>query len=171
MKENKYTVPEGCKITSVDLKTGVVIFECEKPKFKDGEVLTWFGTPLIYNSKTPLCPHAYLTVSGHINYESEISMTNLKYGTSETKKAILNAMHKSGKDFDFENCKVVDYIWKPKEGESVWTVNERITYEDVWKECGYDNELLSKGLVFKTKELAEIASKAQIELFKTLKHY
>lgn len=76
-------------------------------------------------------------------------------------------LHKHGKDWDTEKKQLVDWRWKPKNGETYWVVygNGRITSLK-WEDFSIGNDYLDFGNCFKTKEEAFIMSKKIRDLLK-----
>jgi hypothetical protein len=179
MKKQTYTVPEGCKITSVDLKTGVVIFECEEPKFKSGDFLRRRGDWIFILDFIDEEGVIYYKVLYDIDEKAVLGFNDcgigcfsydIRLATPEEKSLLLSKMHEAGKEWDEGNCKVVDYIWKPKENEAFsYLLSIDIAIASYCEE--YHSKLIDTGNYFKTNELAEDALIKRNELLKTLKHY
>lgn len=56
-----------------------------------------------------------IDTNAHENWYNE----GLRPATEEEKQLLLDAMHKAGKDWDSEKKKIVEYKWKPKQGDTV----------------------------------------------------
>ena len=56
--------------------------------------------------------------------------------------------------------------WKPEKWDECWYLTVGTVWQGVWKDGEYDNELLSKGLCFRTREQAEVARERIKQLLK-----
>ncbi len=132
MKTKKYAVPEGCKITSVDLVNGIVVYECAtpEPKFKGGDFVATkykFGSKYIVivdriDNSGLIYFYAYLSDTGSFEIENDFGLGRVnedkeftRLATPEEKQLLLDKMREQGKDWDGE--KIVDWVWKPKVSE------------------------------------------------------
>jgi len=159
--EQKFTVPKGCKIESVehDDNSVVIMFGEDKPKFKKGDFLKSgnSGIMVIYKSKEE-----------NKNNTFEVYYNNCLGGcknwhfktfipcTEEEKQEMLEYMHSNGIDWDEVNMEVVPYIWKPKEGEEYWLVAHggRVLSSDYNSDSYFDLSAVRMNNCFPTKELA-----------------
>ena len=85
------------------------------------------------------------------------SCSNIRPATEEEKKLLLNALHKEGKDWDFEKMEIVDYRWRAEKGGLYWY------YDAGFEELDYSTEIFDSvdlkryncGNYFKTEAEAE----------------
>jgi hypothetical protein len=88
---------------------------------------------------------------------------HFRYATPEEKERLLTAMQEAGKDFDFEKMEIVNYKWKPKDGERYFYPNficDDMADTTLWDGALFDIGLFEMGIIVKTKEQAtELAKK------------
>jgi hypothetical protein len=169
MEKKQYAVPKGCKITSVDFQSGVIIYECatpEAPKFKRGDFVYCKHDRI--GNKAILLFDEYIgndeckTISG-IGYRGVFRLSHIyslhspRLATPEEKQLLLDKMHEVGKDWNGE--KIVDWVWKPKVGEPYWCIvfNPLRAERVEWCNDSVDNERLKDNRVFATEALAKAA--------------
>jgi hypothetical protein len=111
------------------------------------------------------------------SYWNDIQESNYSWGVEffriaspKEKEELLEEMHDSGIDFDFEKLEVIPYYWKPKIGERYFTVGAEKVLQYTWENSTPENTLFNYFNVFKTKELTEAALQQRNLLFKTLDH-
>jgi len=186
METKKYAVPEGCKITSVDFQSGVIIYECatpEHPKFKRGDFVVindWIAIwrdGFIDKTKSVVDIFCNLTgnkMSNSLNVDMRMLLTktaNIRLATPEEKQLLLDKMHEQGRDWNGE--KVIDWVWKPKMGEPYWCIvfsplrAERVE----WCNDSIDNERLKDNRIFATEALAQQAFTELQTVLKQAKKY
>ena len=69
---------------------------------------------------------------------------------------LLYALHAEGKDWDAENKRIIEYKWKPKDGEDYYVINTLFNViRCTWSSSGFDFDLLKSGNCFKTEEEAK----------------
>jgi hypothetical protein len=196
MKTKSYAVPEGCKITSVDFNTGVVVYESNEPQFKKGDFIitkykddyggdsyiaivdnirikdnaivyfVWYNTNTNDDNNTKI--HGGVGI-GCIDRENK-EFTCL--ATPEEKQLLISKMRENGKDWDAEKCEVVDYVEMIEKGQSYFMVSclqGQHNAQSVYNASS--NRLSYRDDYFKTKELAQIACDKLNEVLSTLKHY
>jgi hypothetical protein len=184
MGQKTYAVPEGCKITSVDFQSGVIVYECnepEAPKFKRGDFV--YCEYAENGDKAILLFDKYVenddckAISG-IGYIGIFDLSHIyslhspRLATPEEKQLLLDKMHEQGKDWDGEN--VVDWVWKPKMGEPYWYIivgGKSGAFKDFWDNGEIDNDRLKGGRIFATEPLAKAAFTDLQELLKQAKKY
>ena len=80
---------------------------------------------------------------------------------------LLYALHADGKDWDAENKRIIEYKWKPKDGEGYYVINTLFkVLRFTWQSYSFDFDLLKSGNCFKTKEEAEAKAKEILEILK-----
>lgn len=94
-----------------------------------------------------------------------VAITTDRLATPSEKQLLLDAMHKSGKDWDAVNKKVVDYVWRPKMGEPYYLASPSksalFSYE-IWSNDESDVRWLNAGLIYLTKEEAIARAKRML---------
>lgn len=105
----------------------------EKPKFKAGDIIThtdsqgkWIAVFKGYGINEFRTYGFCYNPSGEIqcgNFLKWASDDNSELSTPEEKQTLLDAMHKEGKDFDFEKLEVIDWRWRAKDGGSYVAVD------------------------------------------------
>ena len=130
-------------------KDGAVVFSSltrafavctEKEDTQYGEVLTHF-----------------VLSENAIYYNRSIRKRDYRLANKKKRKIFLERLHKLGKDWDAENKQLVDWRWKPKNGETIYYFDEigqilSDRYDD------FSNSPLSDfGNCFRTREEAEAA--------------
>ena len=184
MKKQTYTVPEGCKITSVDLEKGVVVFESEEPKikkyrFKKGQFVKFqnSGNIIILSKDTPdnkrgetFYKSCFIKIRKDGSLEYDGGTADIIEVTEDEKQFAISKMHEAGKDWDEEKCEVIDYVWKPKEGEIfVFITSDGVSTVFYYEK--YHSDLIKINNCFKTYELAQIAWDKVKEVLKEVKHF
>lgn len=167
-------LPKGCKISNVSIEGEkvIVIYESDKPKFKKGDVIV-YDIVSTWISIVDTNDMYFVSIGSNGQYSEKDSVLYNESGhrlaTEQEKKLfLLDKMHEIGKDFNFETCEVVDYVWKPKEGERIHYI-----MSDAICGCNRNNshdKIIEQNNYFKTYELAQIALDKRNKLFKTLKH-
>lgn len=51
---------------------------------------------------------------------TNVLIEEIRPATEEEKQTLLDALRKDGKDWDAENKQIIEYEWKPKNGEEFW---------------------------------------------------
>jgi len=171
-----YKVPEGCKITSVDFNTGVVIFEAEKQEFKDGDFVFFkeynqgYGETFGIFNKNGNCFFGFNKKYCKENFVS-CGTNPDRLMTEEEKALLLSKMHEVGKDWDAEKKEVVDYVEIIEVGQEYWSVKLSTTGSFFGRKESCRNRRKYDPNDFKTEELADIAIKSLTETLTNLKHY
>ena len=89
------------------------------------------------------------------------SATWVRYATEEEKQKLYDALAKEGKAWDSEKKAVVDLKWKPYIGDIYYYPMFKYSshlfgsYDCIWADLFYDNNIYNKGWCFKTKEECE----------------
>ena len=176
MEKQTYTVPEGCKITSVDLEKGVVVYESEEPKFKSGDFLAndhcitiFKGTEEGYERHFASLRKRNKTLTCFSSDSGWGCVRYFKIATPEEKQLLLDKMHEAGKDWDEEKCEVIDYVWEPKIGEECWYLWAYFSF--VWDGGNEDQIRFRENKVFKTESLRRAAEDKIKEVLKEVKHF
>jgi hypothetical protein len=167
MEQKTYAVPEGCKITSVDFQSGVIVYECETPeapKFKRGDFVYCehdrTGNEAIFLLDEYIGNGECKTIAG-IGYKGifklgyVFSLHSPRLATPEEKQLLLDKMHEQGKDW--AGGQIVDWEWKPKVGEPYWALSFKGVYEVRFEGDYADNERLKENRAFATEALAQQA--------------
>jgi hypothetical protein len=183
MKTKTYAVPEGCKITSVDLKNRIIVYEVESeepetPEFKKGDFV-FCEDEGDYCIAILSADYVTNEFDYHARFNKKLNTANFdgasvwsitRHATPEEKQLLLDKIREVGKDWDEDKMGVVDWAWKPKEGEKFYCVNNIEIDSYNWDNYTFGSKLYELGNCFKTQELAEIALEERTKLFKTLKH-
>ena len=159
------TIPDGCRAV---IKDKIITVEKEIQEFKDGDFLYYhekewgFGVCILkYLTKewpNEIFYYAATSGSGKIMIDNYLSSDwdELRLATEEEKKWLLDKLHAEGKDWDAENKKIVEYRWKPKDGEDYYVINTLFkVLRFTWQGYCYDFDLLKIGNCFKTEEDAK----------------
>lgn len=87
--------------------------------------------------------------------------------TDKEVKEFYEILHKNRKDWDAEKKQLVDWKWRPKDGEDYYyIISNGIVHLSTWFDYKVDNSRFSIGNCFKTKEEAEIMAEKFIKLLK-----
>lgn len=157
-----------------DSEFGKIIMDCYTElhlpeKWKDGDILVDNDKPTKFLVKSNAwaggwenCFKAYLFVNPTHIQESPIPIfcdANYHKADSEEVRQFHEFLHKHGKDWDADKKQLVDWKWKPKDGEEYWffTGSNTIIWS-VWKDTLHDNKYFDFGNCFQTKEEAEAAA-------------
>ena len=161
---DKFNIPSGCRAVISD---GVVTIEKEMP-FKVGDFLYYyeegwgFGVCIfmdfIKESANGLYYYAATGGRGEVMIEDcfATDWDVLRLATEEEKNFLLNRLHDDGKDWDAENKRIIEYKWKPKDGEDYYVINTLFkVLRFTWQSYSFDFDLLKSGNCFKTEEDAK----------------
>ena len=176
MKTNSYAVPEGCKITSVDFNTGIVVYESVEPQFKKGDFVFCKGEcqyiAIFKDGESGYFNYfARIYANEELGFNSYSTWLIERLATPEEKQLLIDKMRENGKDWSEEKCEVVDYVEMIEEGQSYWylSIGEDGVSKDFEQEAGFKRHYGQHR--FKTKQLSQIACVKLNETLKTLKHY
>ena len=161
---DKFNIPSGCRAVISD---GVVTIEKELP-FKVGDFLYYYAEgwgfgvcifmDFIKESANRIYYYAATDVSGEIMIEDCFSTDwdVLRLATEEEKNFLLNRLHDDGKYWDAVNKRIVEYKWRPKDGECYYVINTLFkVLRFTWQNYSFDFDLLKSGNCFKTEEEAK----------------
>ena len=169
------TIPDDCKAV---IKDKIITVEKEMHEFKDGDfvALNNIGGKflIIYKSKRGFSDAYYHAVTYNVYHEYHVVTYNdwcvyddARIATEEEKQLLLYALHADGKDWDAENKRIIEYKWKPKDGEDYYVINTFFkVLRFTWQSYSFDFDLLKSGNCFKTKEEAEDKAKEILEILK-----
>ena len=168
------TIPDGCRAV---IKDKIITVEKEIQEFKDGDfctVKTSYGNYIfIYKSNKydDIVYYYSISLSGfrqHLyNSSCLVPKDGISLSTKEEKQMLLYALHADGKDWDAENKRIIEYKWKPKDGEDYYVINTLFkVLRFTWQSYSFDFDLLKSGNCFKTKEEAEAKAKEILEILK-----
>lgn len=170
-------IPEGMALKSVksEIKDGVVVvipeYE-EKPKYRDGDILTLFdGTVFIYNPDNSKIANScgnnyYLAIAtdgslfvkkgSHIEtywgYNDEIR----GLATEEEKQRLFDVLTKNGYKWNAEEKKIEKALPRALKGGKYFHISSTFQIVDFFEEgVSIDNQLYEAGNYFLTKEEAE----------------
>lgn len=122
----------------------------DKWKLDSDKFLAYFAT----------CHGGYLTLQA-------IRRRGFRLTTKLEVEQFYEYLHSIGKDWDAEKKQLVDWKWKPKDGEDYYYIlSNGIVHLSTWFDYKVDNSRFSIGNCFKTKEEAEIMAEKFIKLLK-----
>jgi len=179
MKTKEIEIKEGCRKLIIDFEKKTVVQEfgkakeserksCNNPKYGDFVICRDLDSDIetigIYNKA------GSGLIAGIINecVEFDLHFGWAAYYAADAEKQILvDALHSVGKDWDAENKKVVEYWWRPNNGEAYYIPS--ITFECLFSQekwCCDKADLLwtERHIVFKTKEEAIECAKKMLTL-------
>ena len=158
------TIPDDCKAV---IKDKIITVEKEVQEFKDGDFVSLSNTGgkflIIYKSKRVgygLYYHA-ATYNGYcenrvVPYNNWCVYDDARLSTEEEKQFLLDALHADGKDWDSDKKQIVEYILKPKIGETYYFINFLLdVVGDRWTNDRVNNLVYNRCNCFKTKEEAQ----------------
>ena len=169
------TIPDGCRAV---IKDKIITVEKEVQEFEDGDFVSLnnIGGKLliIYKNKKGSSGIYYHVVAYNVCYVYHVLTYNdwcdcdeARIATEEEKQFLLDAIHADGKDWDAVNKRIVEYMWKPKDGEGYYVINTLFkVLRFTWQSYSFDFDLLKSGNCFKTKEEAEAKAKEILEILK-----
>lgn len=146
-------------------------------KWKDGDILVDNDNPTKFIVKSNVWNggwedrfKAYLFVNPKSIQKSPIAIfCDAEYhkADSEEVRQFYELLHKYGKDWDAEKKQLVDWKWKPKDGEDYYyIISNGIVHLSTWFDYKVDNSRFSIGNCFKTKEEAETMAEKFKKLLK-----
>ena len=169
------TIPDDCKAV---IKDKIITVEKEVQEFEDGDFVSLSNLGgkflIIYKSKRGFSDAYYhaVTYNGYcenyvVSYNDWCVYDDDRIATEEEKQFLLDALHADGKDWDAENKRIIEYKWKPKDGEDYYVINTLFkVLRFTWQSYSFDFDLLKSGNCFKTKEEAEAKAKEILEILK-----
>jgi hypothetical protein len=178
MKRQEIKIPDNGKVIIKDNKIIIEYEEEKSEQFKNGQFLTdrkgkdrW---SIIFKDKKyetidPFEYYVMLNCRDEITYNGTCSDKGWYESTESEKQELLKALHRRGKDWDPENLQIIDYIWKPKSGETYFQpsiYNDSLFLEITWDNTFFENKLFKHGLVFKTKMEAIACAKKMLKCAK-----
>ncbi len=158
------TIPDDCKAV---IKDKIITFEKEVHEFEDGDFVSLSNLGgkflIIYKSKRGFSDAYYhaVTYNGYcenyvVSYNDWCACDEARIATEEEKQCLLDALHADGKDWDAENKRIIEYKWKPKDGEDYYVINTLFkVLRFTWQSYSFDFDLLKSGNCFKTEEEAQ----------------
>ena len=179
MEIKEIEIPDNAKVT-IDGRKIIIEYEKEKSesKFKNGQFLThrndldrWF---IIFKDRkdrdtNPFEYHVMLSYLDDIWYDDICDDNGWYESTESEKQELLKALHKKGKDWDAEKLQIVDYVWKPKMGETYFRAsiyNSSLFVVGLCDNDMSDDRCFKRGLVFKTQKQAIACAKKMLESIK-----
>ena len=178
---DRVNIPNGCKAV---IDNGVITIEkdCILDELKNGDFICYSYREIgsecclaifegIYKlGKMMLCHVAFETNECvKVNNCITSVLKRVRFATEKEKQWMLEKLHAEGKDWDAENKRIIEYKWKPKDGEDYYMINTLFNViRCTWSSSGFDFDLLKSGNCFKTEE--EAKAKAN-EIIKILNKY
>lgn len=169
-ESNKYLLSAlaDCPIgTEITFNDGVI--EVGKKEFKNGDFLIreYDVESLFVIFKTKQDDDWLFSSHWSSYYESneDWKLDYFRLCTEAERYKAIEELNLQGKDWDAEKMEIVDYVWKPKKGDKIYSIEI-----EAGKVCEYITTIDNRKLTifdFRTKELAEAA----LEVLKNLKHY
>ena len=157
------TIPDGCRAV---IKDKIITVEKEVQEFEDGDFVYSINNvcefTMIYKSKKE-CSYANYHASIYMGQREKLVSYNdwcvcydARLATEEEKQFLIDALHADGKDWDADKKHIVDYKWKPKDGEDYYVINTLFkVLRFTWQSYSFDFDLLKSGNCFKTEEEAK----------------
>ena len=161
MKLHKRDVPMA---TSAFSRSNILfLLEREKPIFESGEFVTCgdgFSKTIAISNKSfgdeLTCIECYVLLNeGRLFYDCVCGAYNFRSSTEEEKQDLLEALHKDNKDWHANRKELVQYRWKPKDGQKYWIISYGETSSDIWNSDNCDIERYKSGNVFATENEAQ----------------
>ena len=157
------TIPDDCKAV---IKDKIITVEKEVQEFEDGDFLYSRNDVcefvIIYKIKRGGCDAYFYACVPYVNLGKNVSYNgwcvgwDYRIATEEEKQFLLDALHAEGKDWDAENKRIIEYKWKPKDGEDYYVINTLFkVLRFTWQSYSFDFDLLKSGNCFKTEEDAK----------------
>lgn len=178
MKRQEIKIPDNGKVIIEDTKIIIEYEEEKSEQFKNGQFLTdrrgkdrWsiIFKDKKYRTVDPFEYYVMLTCCDEISCNGTCSDNGWHESTESEKQELLKTLHRIGKDWDPENLQIIDYIWKPKRGETYFQssiYNDSLFLELTWDNQFFENKLFERGLIFKTKMEAIACTKKMLECAK-----
>ena len=114
---DRFRIPSGCIAVDSD---GVVTIE-RNQYFVDGDFVvddSIIKSGHILKSKHKKFLKYYVSMNNNgLRFNNVFRSFDLRLATEEEKQWLLDKLHAEGKDWDAENKRIIEYKWKPKDGE------------------------------------------------------
>ena len=167
------TIPDDCKAV---IKDKIITVEKEVQEFEDGDFVSLnnIGGKLliIYKNKKGSSSIYYHVATYNVYYEYHVITYNdwcdcdeARIATEEEKQFLLDAIHAEGKYWDAENKRIIEYKWKPKDGEDYYVISSILNVIKItFSHTAFDFYLLKSGNCFKTEEEAKAKANEIIKI-------